>query len=201
MTRSVLAALLALLGGHAGAQEAEVLGPPAGAEFAMRCDGGSESRWVVAKNEGGILRVQSAADPEIYREGPVWAYMLGDIYDVQGLGTGRGRNRMFLVRGPAEGVRALKPGSRHRFTYRWLSPNGEAERTHVITVQAPRRVNSAPFGELEVYEVTDDISSPLHDLRRSVDYAPALRMFVRFGIRNNKSGFAQNCALASLKAP
>lgn len=201
MKRSALAALLALLGGQGLAQEPEVLAPPAGAEFVMRCDGGSESRWVVAKNEGGSLRVQSAADPEIYREGPVWAYMLGDIYEVQGLGAGRGRNRMFLVRGPADGVKMLKAGARHRFTYRWLSPNGEAERTHVITVQAPRRVKSVAFGELEVFEVTDDISSPLHDLRRSVDYAPALRMFVRFGIRNNKSGFAQNCILASLKAP
>lgn len=201
MTRSLLAALLALLGGQAGAQEPEVLAPPAGAEFAMRCDGGAESRWVVARNEGGILRVQSAADPEIYREGPVWAYMLGDIYDVQGLGSGRGRNRMFLVRGPAEGVKALKAGSRHRFTYRWLSPGGEAERTHVITVGARKRTTSAAFGELEVFEVTDDISSPLHDLRRSVDYAPALRMFVRFGIRNNKSGFAQNCSLLALKTP
>lgn len=201
MTRSVLAALLALLGSQAGAQEPEVLAPPAGAEFAMRCDGGAESRWVVAKNEGGILRVQSAADPEIYREGPVWGYMLGDIYDVQGLGAGRGRNRMFLVRGPAEGVKALKAGARYRFTYRWLSPSGEAERTHVIRVQAPRRVHSALFGELEVFEVTDEISSPLHDLRRSVEYAPALRMFVRFAIRNNRSGFEQNCALASLKTP
>lgn len=98
-------------------------------------------------------------------------------------------------------MRALKAGARHRFTYRWLAPAGEVERTHVVTVQAPRRVNAAVFGELEVFEVTDDISSPLHDLRRSVEYAPALRMVVRFSIRNNKSGFAQNCVRVSLKTP
>ncbi|MCX7960572.1 MAG: hypothetical protein N2653_03225 [Burkholderiales bacterium] len=201
MSGRLLAALLALLGAPAFGEPYEVLAPPAGTRFAMRCDGGGESRWIVAKNEGGLLRVQSAVDPGIYREGPVWAYMLGDIYDVQGLGSGRGRNRMFLVRGAAEGVTALVPGARHRFTYRWLAPNGEAERTHVITVRAARRVATAAFGEVEAIEVTDDVSGPLHDLRRSVDYAPALRMFVRFSIRNQRSGFEQTCTLAFLSTP
>jgi hypothetical protein len=183
------------------AQEAEVLAPPAGSEFVMRCDGGTESRWRIAGNAGGKLRVESAADAEIYREGPVWAYMLGDIYEVQGLGKDRGRNRMFLARGPAEGVKTLSAGARHRFTYRWLSPSAEAERSHVITVRETKRVATAAFGEQQVFEVTDDISSPLHDLRRTVQYAPALRIFVTFAIRNNRSGFEQRCELASLKMP
>lgn len=201
MKRRALAALLALWGSGTAAVEAQLSAPAAGTEFAMRCDGASVSRWLIARNEAGVLRVQSAADAEVYREGPVWGYLLGDIYDVQGLGAGRGRNRMFLLRGPAEGVKRLEVGARHRFTYRWLSPRGEAERTHVITIRAHKRVRSEDFGELEVFEVTDDVSSPMHDLRRSVDYAPALGLFVRFAIRNNRSGFEQNCVLSALRTP
>lgn len=195
--RRFLAAFLALGSAAAGAQV--VQGPPAGSEFTMRCSG-SESRWVVAKNEGGVIRVHRAGDPDVYRQGPVWAYMLGDIYDELGLGAGAGMNRMVLLKGPAEGPKDLVAGSKTRLTYKWSSPKTEAERSHVLTVQGVKKVRTKAFGEQEVVEVTDDISSPLHDLRRRVQYSPALKMFVTFSIRNNRSKFEQECELASLKS-
>ncbi len=192
------AALLALFGAAASAQEIQA--PPAGTEFLMKCTGGSESSWVIAENAGGKLRVERVGDKTIYRVGPVWGYMLGDIYDEIGLGASGGQNRMTLLRGSAGGVK-LQPGTKFRFTYKWVSPSSETERNHVITVQGPKRVKTAAFGEQEVYEVTDDISSPLHDLRRQVQYSPALRMFVSFIFRNNKSKFEQDCMLAALTTP
>ena len=196
--RSLAALAAAFFTAAAGAQE--VLAPPAGSEFVMRC-GSTESRWVVAKNEGGRVRVHRAGEPTVYREGPVWGYMLADIYDEQGLGPKGGVNKMTLVRGAAEGLRVLAPDAKYRGTYKWTSSRGEAERTHVITARGPKRVQTGAFGEQEVFEVTDDISGPLHDLRREVRYAPALRMFVSFKIRNNQSKFEQSCELTSLKAP
>lgn len=197
MKRTLTALALALFGAAAAAQEVQA--PPAGTEFTMKC-GNSESRWVVAQNAGGKLRVNRAGDEAIYRQGPVWGYMLGDIYDELGLGAGGGVNRMTLLRGPAEGVR-LEPGSKSRFTYRWISPKNEADRSHIITVSAAKRVRTPAFGEQEVFEVTDDITSSFHELRRVVQYAPALRMFVSFSVRNNRTKFEQNCVLASLKTP
>jgi hypothetical protein len=192
------AALLALFGAAASAQEIQA--PPPGTEFLMKCSGGSESRWVFAENAGGKLRVERVGDKTIYRAGPVWGYMLGDIYDELGLGASGGKNQMTLLRGPPEGAK-LQPGQKFRFTYKWASPKGETERGHVITVQGPRRVKTAAFGEQEVFEVTDDITSPLHDLKRTVQYSPALRMFVSFKFRNNASKFEQDCVLASLTTP
>lgn len=188
----------ALLAASASAQE--VLAPPAGSEFVMRC-GGTESTWVVKKNAGGIVRVERANDASIYREGPAWGYLLGDIYDELGRGKTGGVNRMILQRGPAEGIRVLKPGTKTRFTYHWTAPNSETDRSHVISVSGPATVKTEAFGEQEVYDVTDDISSPMHDLRRSVRYSPKLRMFVAFTIRDNRGKFEQSCVLASLKAP
>ena len=196
--RALAGVAAALFTAVASAQE--VLAPPAGTEFVMRC-GSTESRWVVEKNEGGRVRVHRAGEPSVFRDGPVWGYMLGDIYDEQGLGPKGGVNRMTLVRGAPEGLRVLAPDAKYRGTYKWASQRGEAERTHVITARGPRRVQTAAFGEQEVFEVTDEISGPLHDLRREVQYAPALRMFVSFKIRNNQSKFEQSCDLTQLKTP
>jgi len=197
MKIGIPAALLALFGAAASAQEIQA--PSAGTEFVMRC-GSSESRWLVAENAGGKVRVQQAGDPTIYRLGPAWGYLLGDIYDELGLGASGGKNTMSLLKGPPEGPK-LQHGAKFRFSYKWASPKGETERSHVISVQGPKRVNTAAFGEQEVFEVTDDITSPLHDLKRTVQYSPALRMFVSFKFRNNKSKFEQDCVLASLAAP
>lgn len=182
----------------AGALAQEVLAPPAGTEFVMRC-GDQQSTWVFAENANGVVKVQQAEKPAVYRLGPAWAYMLGDIYDV--LGTGQGTIRMTRLRGPEQGVRKLAVGDRYRFTYKWVSSRGEAERTHTIVVRGQRRVATAAFGEQEVFDVVDDSSSSFHDLRREVQYAPALKMFVSFKVRNNRTSFEQSCELASLKSP
>lgn len=195
--RRLAASLLALLATAAAAQE--VLAPPAGTEFVMNCSGGQQSTWVFAENANGVVKVQQADKPAVYRLAPAWAYMLGDIYDV--LGTGQGTIRMTRLRGAEQGVQKLVVGDRHRFTYKWASSRGEAERTHTITVRGQRRVATAAFGEQEVFDVVDDSSSSFHDLRREVQYAPALKMFVSFKVRNNRTSFEQGCELASFKAP
>src|SRR5688572_10553252 len=134
MKIGIPAALLALFGAAASAQEIQA--PPAGTEFVMRC-GSSESRWLVAENAGGKVRVQQASDPTIYRLGPAWGYLLGDIYDELGLGASGGKNTMSLLKGPAEGPK-LQHGAKFRFSYKWSSPKGETERSHVISVQGPK---------------------------------------------------------------
>ena len=192
----VLLPFLVLLAGAAGAQEIQA--PPAGTEFVMRC-GGEQSTWVIAENANGMVRVHQAGRPERYRLAPAWAYLLADIYDA--LGTGQGTIRMTRLRGPEQGIRKLAVGDRHRFTYQWAAARGEAERTHTITVRGQRRVATAAFGEQEVFDVVDESSSSYHDLRREVQYAPALKMFVSFKVRNNRTNFEQACELASLKAP
>lgn len=195
--RELVAGMLAVLSAAASAQE--VLAPPAGTEFTMRCEGGQQSSWVFAENANGVVKVHQAGRPEVYRQAPAWAYLLADIYDV--LGTGHGTIRMTRLRGPEQGVQKLAVGDRHRFTYRWAASRGEAERTHTITVRGQRRVATAAFGEQEVFDVVDESSSSFHDLRREVQYAPALKMFVSFRVRNNRTSFEQRCELASLKAP
>jgi len=193
----LLFAVLAALGGAAGAQE--VLAPPAGTEFVMRCSGGQTSTWVIAENANGTVKVHQAGKPELNKTAPVWAYMLADIYDV--FGTGRGNIRMKRLKGAEAGITKLVVGERHRFTYHWAGLRGEAERNHTIHVRGVRRVPAGAFGEQEVYEVVDNSSSPFHDLRREVLYSPALKMFVSFKVRDNRSNFEQSCELASLKAP
>lgn len=192
----IVATVLAALAGAAGAQEIQA--PPAGTEFVMRC-GNEQSTWVFAENANGVVKVQQASKTAVYRIAPAWAYLLGDIYDA--LGTGQGTIRMTRLRGPEQGVQKLSVGSRYRFTYKWVASRGEAERTHTITVRGQRRVATAAFGEQEVFDVVDESSSSYHDLRREVQYAPALKMFVSFKVRNNRSGFEQSCELASLKTP
>ncbi|MBM3367595.1 MAG: hypothetical protein FJY43_04825 [Betaproteobacteria bacterium] len=165
----------------------------------MRCGDGQQSSWVIAENVNGNVKVQRADKPEVYRLAPVWAYMLADIYDV--LGTGQGTIRMTRLRGPEQGVQKLAVGDRYRFTCRWAASRGEAERTHSIVVRGQRRVATAAFGEQEVFDVVDESPSASHELRREVRYAPELKMFVSFKVRNNRTGFEQSCELVSLKGP
>jgi len=195
--KGLFAGVMAALSAAAFAQEIQA--PPAGTEFVMNCSGGQQSTWIFAENANGVVKVHQAGKPAVYRLGPIWAYMLGDIYDV--LGTGQGTIRMTRVRGPEQGVQKLVAGERHRFTYKWASARGESERTHTINVRGQRRVATAAFGEQEVFDVVDDSSSSYHDVRREVQYAPALKMFVSFKVRNNRTNFEQSCELASLKAP
>jgi hypothetical protein len=181
----------------------EIQAPPAGTEFAIKCTGsrGAEGEFAfrVAENAGGRVRVERANDPRAYRLAPVWAYMAGDIYEE--LGTAQGVNRMTQLSGPKEGLTKLADGARFSAEYRWTTPQNEANRTHTISVRGPAKVKTEAFGEQEVYEITDEISGPMHQMRRQVQYAPALRMTVSYDFRNARTGFAQNCVLVSLRTP
>lgn len=201
MNRYVLAASLVLLGSSAYGQEVEVLGPQTGTEFVIRCGETGESRWFVASNNGDTIRVERVGQPGVYRQGPVWAYILGDIYEELGLGTGKGSLKMTPTKESSPVPKRIAPGTKYRGTYNWVSPTNQAERTHTVSVRGKTKISTPEFGEQEVYEVRDDIFGPLHDNQRTVMYAPGLRMYVTFSMKNNRTDYELKCALASLKAP
>ncbi|MGQ0510413.1 MAG: hypothetical protein ACT4P9_07335 [Betaproteobacteria bacterium] len=201
MIRAVAAAAFAFFSAAVSGQEVEVLAPATGTEFAIQCGETGVSRWLVASNDGKTIKVERVGQPGVFRQSPVWAYILGDIYDELGLGTGRGSMKMSQLEGPREGLTRIAPGAKFRARYNWVSPKEQAERIHVVTVRGRTRINTQAFGEQDVYEIRDEISGTLHDNRRTVMYAPALRMYVAFSMKNNRSDYELKCHLASLKAP
>lgn len=199
--RATLAIALLVAASPLAAQQLEFL--PAGSEYTLKCTGSrgaeGEFRWQVVENNDGMLRVRRADNANLFRLAPVWAFVAGDIY--QELGTPQGVNRMTQLGGPKEGIVRLAEGGNFSAEYQWSTPSQQANRRHSISVSGPKRLKTEAFGEQDVFEIVDQISGSMHQMRREVAYSPSLKAFVLLKFRNLRQSFEQDCVLSSIKSP